>query len=120
MHEASDYADLLDDLARKWILLEIDHKVSKKASNAFWSLAKRAFPMLQQSKIDQMVYKDIPDFPYQRSKLYKDHVPPISIETGFLNNENNEVIVVESDKAPSKYPAPQYSKLYEAASVKVN
>ena len=113
------YADLLDDLARKWVNLEIDHHVSKKASDAFWSLAKRAFPKLHQARIDQMVYKDIPDFPYQREKLYNEHVPTVSLETGFLKKETDEVIVVESEKAPSKYTSPQYTKLYEVATVKV-
>lgn len=119
MPDGGTYAELLDDLAKKWISLEMKHEVSKSASNDFWSLSKKAFPKLYEARIDQMVYRDIPDFPYQRNKLQKDNVPPISIETGFLNKENEEVIVVESEKSPSKFNTPQYTKLYEVATIKV-
>ena len=115
------YSQLLEELSQKWIVLEIDHRTSKEATDSFWRLASEAFPALYRAKVDGMVHKDIPQFTSIRRKLNKKHVPKISMEIGYRNKESQEIVVVEAEKTPrSRFNPTQFEKVYEVAKVEVN
>ena len=115
-----DYSGILHDLAKKWLVIELKHRVSKTTSNAFWELAKTMFPSLSRAKIEERVYKRVPKFQSQRRRLFKDNLPKIKLEIGYMNKETREIVVVESDKTPvSRFSPHEYEKLYEVASVEV-
>ena len=44
------YYSMLQDIAEKWMLVELNHTVSKAASNAFWDIATSLVPTLFQTK----------------------------------------------------------------------
>ena len=113
-----NYMDLLNDLAKKWLDLELHHCTSKKASDDFWALAKEAFPRLHRAKVNAMVSKNTPSMTTLRRKMYKERVPKIKLEMGYLNKDTKEVEVVEGEKIPRVNPQ-AYEKLYEVASVEV-
>ena len=114
------YEDCLQDLSQKWLLIELAHRTSKTASDEFWLLAREAFSKLHRAKLDDMVYKPIPQFTSQRKKLYNNHVPTIHMEIGYLNKETNETVVVFGDKTPvSRFNPQRFQKIYEVASVEV-
>lgn len=116
-----EYAELLKDLSRKWLDLEVHHCTSKSASEDFWELAKKAFPKLHKAKIDAMIFQDIPKFNNQRLKLYKNNVPPINLKNAYLNKATKEIVVVEGKKNPvSQFDPRQFEKIYEVATVEVN
>ena len=111
---------MLHDLSKDWLSLEVKHHCSKKASNELWELAKKAFPKLHQAKINEMVSKPIPKFPYQREKLHKSRVPKINLKIGYLDKETNEEVVFEGEKNPvSRFNPQHFQKLYEVAKVEV-
>lgn len=96
------------------------HRVSKRASEDFWRLASTAFPKLHRVRVDEMVYKRIPQFQNERKKLYVNNVPKITLKTGYQNLESEEITVVESTKTPvSRFSPQEYRKLFEVATVKV-
>lgn len=114
------YKELLHEISKQWLLLELKHRTSKAASDDFWALAKTLFPKVYRAKIEEMVHKSIPSFTFQRLKLYKSTLPKIDMEIGYENRETNEVTVVEAERTPvSRFNPRQYKKIYEAASVKV-
>ena len=47
LNDNDDYGTILDNLKAQWVLAEIDHCVSKTASEAFWKLSLQYFPKLQ-------------------------------------------------------------------------
>lgn len=115
-----NYHEILNNLTKDWILLENRHRVSKSASEDFWRLASSAFPKLHKARIDEVVYKRVPQFQNQRKKMYDTKVPNINLKIGYKNLETDEISVVESSATPlSKYPPRKYQKLFEVATVKV-
>lgn len=109
--------DELEELSKEWLLVEIKHKVSKIASNKFWSLALKHFNSILQNRSNK-----IPQFQQQRRKLFKTYVPPISLNAAYSNNENDEITeVTDVSTLPiSRFPRDTYTKLYESATVKVS
>ena len=109
------YAKLKED----WLITEIDHCVSKTASNAFWELASKRFPPLYAAK-EREGKKKIPQFKQARQSLYNSKVPPITLEVAYIHKASREITVRTGTSTPSsQFPPNVYSKLYEAASVKV-
>ena len=115
------YKKILQDLAEDWILVEIDHHVSKSATDAFWKVATAKFKQLFEAREARNMKRKIPQFPYLRQTLYDKKVPRISMEIAYQNKETEEITVIEDvEKAPvSKYPPDKFVKLYEKATVKV-
>ena len=113
-----NYMELLNDVAKKWIELELRHCTSKKASDDFWTVAKEAFPRLHRAKVNCMVSKNTPKLPGLRRRMYKERVPKIKIEIGYLNKDTKEIEVAEGDTTPRMNPQ-LYQKLYEVATVEV-
>ena len=119
--EYIDFHDFQKDLAEKWVLLEISHRVSKTASNELWRLANSGFKKLFELKKQQKVVKKVPQFAQLRRCLYRDNVPPVSLEVAYRNKETDQVVVLknlEKDPPVSQYPPDKFTKLYESATVK--
>ena len=116
-----DYQSLLEDLYDKWMTTELDHTVSKIASNSFWSVAFQYIPKLMEARQVQQVTKKVPTFNHIRRKLHAQKTPDVNLEIAYKSRETQEVMVVNEASAPKKrFPGHQYEKLYEVASVKVH
>ena len=100
-------------------MIEINHKVSKEASNQFWCLANAKFHELYVAKGNRG--RKIPQFFQLRDKLNEKKVPPINMEIGFKSKEDGEITVVNAKSSPtSLYPPSNYKRLYEIVSVDVS
>ena len=116
----SNYADMLEDLSKSWLLIELQHNVSSAASDAFWKLAMNSFSHLMTTKEACKVTRKTPQFTHLRRKLRDMYVPPIQLEIGYKNKETEEEIHITTDKIPiSKFPKSKFQPLYEIATVQV-
>lgn len=117
----SDYESLFHSLSKDWLFLELKHRVSKTATQEFWSLALKSFPKLLQKKDEENVKKKIPQFRSIRQKLYDDYLPEIFLEVAYEVKETGDTIILRDlTKTPLKqFPPSKYRKLYEAVKVKV-
>ena len=118
--EEKDYFSLLKDLANDWLGIELNHHVSKSATDAFWSLAlEKKFPLFE-TKQRQQVRRKTPQFQQMRNIL-SEKIPPIKMTMGFIHKETGELVVEENlHSTPLKMYGPaEYRKAYEIASVKV-
>ena len=112
---------LLREFSEEWLYNECHHKVSKVASSKFWNIASKwMFSLTSAYQKDNK--KKFPKFAHIRKKLVKEKVPPVSMETGYVNKETQELVVAkDTDKTPVRqFPPDQYEKVYEIASVKVH
>ena len=112
------YLDILADLSEKWLMIEINHKVSKEATNLFWKLGKTMFHALHEARRN----RKIPQFPHLREKLYKTKVPPVKMEIGYQSKEDGQLTVLKDvvSVPVSQYPPSSFKRLYEIASVDVS
>lgn len=102
------------------MVAEVDHRVSKEASDDFFKIGLKWFPILHEAKIREGVSTKTPQFTHIRRTLHKKKVPPIHLEIGYKHKVTGEVIVVEDECTPkSRFPPQQYEKTHEIASVKV-
>ena len=119
-NESSNYHDLLDEISKKWLIVELDHCVSKAASDAYWKLALKHFHGLLEAKKEEKITRKTPQFTHVRRTLRKKFVPPITMELGYRNTNTNEESHIVSTNIPrNQFPKPDYTQLYEIASVKV-
>ena len=111
---------MLCDLAKKWVTIEINHRVSKEASNLLWDLANTKFHPMYVSKGEGS--RKIPQISHLREKLYKTKVPPVRMEIGYQDKDNGEVTVLKDVRSSpvSRFPPSMYKRLYEVASVDVS
>ena len=100
--DVEDYDSILKQLKSKWILVEIDHSVSKSASELFWKLALHYFPKLH-SCIGK---KKTPQFKTIRRHMYNNLVPPIQLEIGYKDRNSGEVTIVKDTITPIKRFSP--------------
>ena len=115
------FKTLHDELAKSWLLTEINHHVSKSASNSFWNVADQFFHKLYKAKEGEGITKKVPQFTQSRNKLNANNVPEIKMQVAYKHKETGEISLVESvDSTPtSQYPPNVYTKIYEVASVEV-
>ena len=78
--ENNTYEAKLAKLSELWIQLEITHRVSQTASDAFWKLGLKCFPDLLNAKKVQDVKRKVPQFQQQRIKLYDGNVPKVRMD----------------------------------------
>lgn len=98
-------------------MVEVNHHVSKTATELFWKVALKFFPKLRSAAETQKTYQ----FKTIRKKLYEEKVPNIFMEIGYKNRSTGEVEVVHDASTPVKqFPPNQYEKLYEIATLKVS
>lgn len=117
-----DYKQILKKLANDWLLVEIDHRVSKTATELFWKLADSSFYKLYETMKAQKVKRKVPQFQQLRKNINQTYVPPIKMNVGYKDKTTNETIVIENvEEIPvSKYPPDKYQMLYEEATVDVS
>ena len=113
-----DYDTVYEKLKSEWILAEIDHRVSKTASEAFWKIGLMYFPKIHAALGRR---KKIPQFKSVRNKMYEDLVPPVDLEIGYKDKSTGEISVVKDSVTPLKrFPASKYEKIYEIGTLKVS
>ena len=88
--EMDDYSTILKHLTKEWLQIELDHRVSKAASAAFWDLGKQWFHRLFTIKKLQRIGRKTPGFTHMRKQLYQDYVPPIRMDIGFFGKGHRE------------------------------
>ena len=116
-----NYKDVLHAFSEDWLFAQLSHKVSLRATNKFWSLSMRFLPRLQELHDLERKVKPIPQFVHQRRQLYKQKCPQIQMEFAFRKKVDGSIRLVKSETAPVKELErnPEYEKLYEIASIKV-
>ena len=119
--EEKDYYELLDEVSRAWLDTELDHKVSKTASNIYWQIACTLMIKVFEARKRQNITKKISRF-QQIRRNYEKKVPDINMKIGYIRKDTGELIVEENLQCtPVKaYPPSLYKKAYEIASVKVS
>lgn len=113
---------MLHSLSKKWLLTQLSHKVSAKATNAYWELCMEYVPNLKQMWHREGQVKDIPGFIRQRRKLHKEYCPTVEMEFGFRKKTDGSIHKVYTETSPLKQfqNNPDYTKLYEISTIKVN
>ena len=115
-----NYHGLLEKLSKKWINVQLTHRVSATAANSFWKLAVESFPPLSLARQKDQVKKNVPCLIHQRRKLYKESCPVIHMTFVYLNRSTQAIENVQCKEAPTrKFPKNKYLKLYEEAHIKV-
>ena len=119
--EVDDYFKILKYMSKEWLKIEVDHRVSKVASEAFWALSKTWFPKLFDTKKAQGISRKTPSFIHIRRQMHKDCVPPIHMDIAYQDKDTGEVTIVEDTPITPKkqYPSPRFQKMWEIAYVKV-
>ena len=112
---------LVNELAEKWLVNEITHKVSKTASNQFWQLAMESIPAISRKRQGEGLTKKVNGFIAKRRKLVSENSPEILMDIGYINKSNGQLEIVRDVKTTpvAKYPPSLYRKAYEIARVKV-
>ena len=118
--EENDYESLLESFSKKWLFAELDHTVSKTASDVFWKIATNFIPKIIESRNVENIKKKIPQFHHIRRKMYDKHVPKVNLEISYRDKNTNEITVVHDTVTPkSRFPPNRFEKLCEIASVEV-
>ena len=120
-NEVDDYETILQKLSKEWLDTELDHTVSKTASDAFWAVGKKWFHKLFSTKALQNVRRKTPTFTHIRRQLYDKWTPPVKMEFGFKHKDTGAYTVVEDSEVTPKtrFPANEYDKMWEIAYVEV-
>ena len=115
--EPDDYfPDILEDLAKEWLIVEMTHDVSKTASDQYWELAKSMF-----NKLPPKNSGKIPTYTHIRRKLVGKNCPEIKLEVTYKQKETGETVTAEVTSLPvTQYRKPAFEPLYEIASVNVS
>ena len=117
-----DYFDLLYQFSKEWLSVQLTHQVSLSAADAFWKLALKFMPRIIKSKGNNNVRRKIPKFQNQRRMLYRQLCPRIGMNFAYKDNDTDMIKLVNNvETTPRKHyeQNPRYTKLYEAAFVKV-
>ena len=118
MHdEEENQTDIFENLKSQWLLSEIQHSVSKSASEAFWRLSMEHIPKLEnfRKRKKNQQFKSI------RRKMYDDLLPSVDMEIAYRNTATGEIRIVKDSITPRKeFPANEYEKLYEIGTLKVS
>lgn len=115
-----DYHEMLKEVAEKWLLVQLTHRVSISASNSFWEFAVNSIPKLSQCKNDRSIKKAIPGYIHLRRKMYKEQCPKVHMKFVYLNKNTEAIEIVHTNTNPAKqYNRINYVKLYEEAHFEV-
>lgn len=112
------FKEVLDHFKNEFLSIEINHHVSKTATNAFWMLTfKHIKELCHAMECDN---DKIPQFGHIRNQLYDAKVPKVDMQIGYINKTTGQLSIVDAEKTPvSKFPPKDFSKVYEIAQVKV-
>ena len=114
----NEYYRLLQALSEKWLLVELDHTVSKAASNEFWRLATSLIPQLFETKTRLGISRKTPQFVHVRRKLHQKFLPKIHHSTAYQHEDTGEIISVPDTEDIHRNDS-SFSKVFETASVSV-
>lgn len=116
------FDEIFKKLSEDWVVLEGKHRVSKTASNEFWTLASTSFYKLYEAKEFEGITKKVPGFRSVREKIYRDYIPKIIMEVGYEVKETGDIMILtDLESIPvKKFPPSKYKKLYETAKVSVS
>lgn len=119
--DRDDYFELLKELSKDWLMVEIDHNVSKTATDCFWELACKKMHQLMDTKKRNGVKRKTPQF-QQIRKILNEKVPDVNMEIGFIDKVSGELHIERNlEHTPLRqYPPSQFRKAYEIATIKVN
>ena len=116
--DTQDYNTILTKLKRDWLFTELDHKVSKSCSDAFWKLALKMIPPLYESKKCQKISRKVAQFAHIRKQLYDELAPRVDLQIAYKNNSTGEITVTNDTITQVKnFPPNEFTKQYEIASV---
>ena len=116
--EVEDFPDMLNDVAEKWLMVQLTHQVSASATNAFWSVALQSIPNLVQCKTANSIKKNIPGYIHLRRKIYENECPEVKMKFVYQNKNTQAIEIVHSNTNPSReYDRNNYVKLYEEAHI---
>ena len=120
--EGKDFQTLMDELTEQWMSVEVDHHVSKTATDAFWRLALNHFYPLIKLKHIQGVRRKIPLFSQLRKNLKQQHVPPIKMDFGYVNNTTGALEEVKNvlHTPVAKYLPDNFKKVYEIGKIEAS
>ena len=118
--EEEDYASIFSQIKSQWLLTEIEHSVSKSASEMFWRIAMENFPKVKSAQ-EKEKKKKIPQFQSVRNHMYDNLLPPIDLEIAYKNRETGIIQIVKDTNTPlKKFPPSKFDKLYEIGTIKVS
>ena len=119
--DATGYFDLLDQLVKDWMSIQLTHNVSLTATYEFWKLALKTFPKLMEVKKAENVERKTPQFIHLKRQLYKDVCPKIYLDLVYLDTTTNESVHVDSTHIPVREyeQNPRYLKQCKTAKIKV-
>ena len=103
------FKEKLKEISRQWVENEIDHRVSKTASNHFWRIANEHFHELYLLKQNQNIKSKVPQICHIRRKMNDEHVPKISMEVAYQNKQTGEITILKNimNTPVGKYPPRQ-------------
>ena len=117
LEEEDDFSTIFDELKSQWQLTEINHCVSKTASEIFWRTALKYFPKLHGAKGKKKTLQ----FKTIRRKMYDEKVPAVTMEIGYRNRDTGEIkIVKDSITQVKNFPPDKFDKLFEIGTVEVS
>ena len=100
-------------------MAEVDHHVSKSASEHFWNIAKTYFPQIAEATTQRC--RKIPQFRTLRQKMDDKYVPELSMEVAYQSKETGDIIVLpDLQSTPvNRFKPSEFTKIYESISIKV-
>ena len=114
--EENHYYSLLQALSEKWLVVELNHTVSKTASNAFWRIATSLVPILFETKKRLGISRKTPQFVHLRRKLHKQFLPTIHHTTAYQDKDSLDIVEVPGHDSNLNN---SHIKIFETASVSV-
>ena len=118
-NEEENYHGLRDQLAKKWLNIQLTHEVSASATESFWKAAMGLIPPLFEHRRQFEIKKKVPGYKHLRRQLFKDNCPEISMKFAFMKRSDRSIEVVDCNIAPTRSKS-EYIKLYEEAHIKVS
>ena len=119
--EPTSYKAILKKLSSEWMNSEINHRISKSASNELFEIGKKWMHPLYEARKIQGIYKETPQFVHIRRQLIKRSVPKVDMEIAYEHKDTKEITTVKDVQSTprSRFPPSQYTKVYEIGTVKV-
>ena len=113
-----NYDEIFNKLRSDWLMIELNHRVSKTATELFWKTALKYFPKMKSAVGNRRTAQ----FKTIRKKLYDGStIPEVKMEIGYRNKRTGELELVNCSVTPVKnYSPANYEKIFEIASVKVS
>ena len=121
IEELDDYDTIFKFLTKEWMKVELNHNISKVASETLWTLAKTWFPRLFRAKEMQDIRRKTTSFVHIRRQMNIQFVPRITMKFAFENKETGVMTIVnDSEVTPkSRFPPNLFQKVWEIASIEV-